>query len=375
MSENKDYYKILGVDKNASKEEIKKAYKKLAKKYHPDLNSGNKESEQKFKDVNEAASTLTDDQKKAQYDQFGSEGMKYGNAGGAGGFGGGFGGGFDMNDIFESFFGGGGGFGGGSRHRGPQPGADLRYDFTITLEEAATGVDKTIRIKKKNRCDECDGNGGTGLKTCSHCNGQGVVTTVKRTPFGNFQTQVTCPHCNGRGEEVSEICNSCHGKGYVTKEKTVKITIPPGVHEGSRLRIAGEGEPGEPGAEYGDLYIFIFIEKHEFFERDDNDLYIEIPISFNQACFGDTITIPTITGKAELKIPSGIQPGTTLRMKNKGMPLLQRHGEGDQYVKITIEVPKNLNKKQKELLKEFGKSFKEKKPAERLFEKIRKAFN
>lgn len=371
MAENKDYYKILGVDKNASKEEIKKAYKKLAKQYHPDLNAGDKTSEQKFKDVNEAASVLTDEQKRAQYDQFGSEGMKYGGASSQGFGGGGFGG-FDMNDIFESFFGG-SGFG-SSRQRGPRPGNDLRYDMKITLEEAATGIDKQIHMKKQDRCDDCGGIGGTGLETCSHCQGQGVTTTIKRTPFGAFQTQTTCPHCGGRGEVVSNICHTCNGKGHVHKEKTVKVSIPPGVNNGSRLRISGEGEPGEPGAPYGDLYIFVFVKEHEYFQRDDDDLYLEVPISFAQATFGDTVEVPTITGRADLKVPSGIQPGTMLRMKGKGMPHLQSSGSGDQYVKITVEVPKSLNKKQKDLLKDFEKSFKEKKPAERLFEKIRKAF-
>lgn len=370
MAEEKDYYKILGVDKGASKEEIKKAYKKLAKKYHPDLNSGDKSAEQNFKEVNEAASILGDDQKRAQYDQFGSEGMK---SGGHGGFSGGFGGGFDMNDIFESFFGGGGGFG-GSRHRGPRPGSDLRYDMNISLKEAATGVDKTIRIKKDDKCDSCDGEGGDGLLRCTQCNGQGAVNTVKRTPFGNFQTQMTCPQCHGRGKTVKNICSSCHGKGHVHKEKSLKVNIPAGVHNGTRLRMSGEGEPGEPGADFGDLYIFVFVKEHDYFERDGDDLYLDVPISFVQASLGDTIEVPTITGKADLKIPSGIQPGTMLRMKNKGMPRLNTSTNGDQYIKVTVEVPKSLNKKQKDLLKSFDKTIKEKKPADRLFDKIRKAF-
>lgn len=374
MAEEKDYYKILGVDKNASNEEIKKAYKKLAKKYHPDLNAGDTTAEQKFKDINEAASTLTNQQKRAQYDQFGSEGMKYGGQGGAGGFSGGFGGaGFDMNDIFESFFGGGGGFG-SPRRRGPRPGEDLRYDMKISLEEAATGIDKNVRLKKEDRCDDCNGKGGHDIKTCSQCNGQGVVNTIKRTPFGNFQTQSTCPQCRGSGEEIGTLCKSCHGKGHVLKEKTIKVSIPAGVHNGSKLRMSGEGEPGQPGASYGDLYIVIFVEEHKYFERDDSDLYLEVPITFTQAALGDSITVPTITGKAQLKIPAGIQPGTMLRMKNKGMPSIRGSGHGDQYVKITIEVPTSVNKKQKELLKSLDKSFKDKKPAERLFEKIRKAF-
>ncbi len=372
----KDYYKTLGVSKDSTKEEIKKAYKKLAKKYHPDLNKDDPNAEKKFKEINEAASVLGDDNKRAQYDQFGNEGMKYGGQGGPGGGFGGFnfsGAGFDFNDIFDSFFG--GGFGGNRNHRrGPQQGADLRYDIDITLEEVATGVDKEIKMKKKMTCSDCQGHGGHGVNTCSNCGGSGIATSVKRTPFGAFQTQTTCPVCHGAGEVVSEICDTCHGKGYVIGEKIVKISIPEGVEEGMRLRMPDEGEPGEPGAPAGDLYVFIHVKQHKFFRRDGTNLYIEVPITFSQAVFGDKIMVPTITGKAELKIPPGTQPGTLLRMKNKGLPHVQHNSVGDQYVKIKIEVPTNLNKKQKEILKEFDKSQKEKKPHERLFEKIRDVF-
>ena len=370
----KDYYNTLGIEKGASKEEIKKAYKKMAKKYHPDLNSGDATSEQKFKEVNEAASVLGDDNKRAQYDQFGSEGMKFGGAGGPGGGFGGFnfsGSGFDFEDIFGSFFGGGAG---GRGRRGPRQGTDLRYDLDITLKEIATGVDKKVKMKKKLPCSDCKGHGGHGVTTCAQCGGKGITMSVKRTPFGNFQSQTTCTACRGAGEVVDEVCDTCHGRRSIIGEKTIKITIPEGVEDGMRLRMQGEGEPGEPGAPAGDLYIFIHEKKHEFFRRDGTNLYIEVPISFSQAVSGDKITVPTITGKAELKIPSGTQPGTLLRMKNKGLPHVHHSNIGDQYVKIQVEVPTSINKKQKEALKDFDKGEKGKKPHERLFEKIKSAF-
>lgn len=371
----KDYYKTLGIDKDASKEEIKKAYKKLAKKYHPDLNKGDKTAEKKFKEINEAASVLGDDNKRSQYDQFGSEGMKFG--GGQGGFGGFSGGGFDFNDIFDSFFGGGfGGFGGGSRgRRGPRQGNDLRYDIEITLEDVAKGLDKTIRIKKRDACHECEGKGGKGVMTCGTCQGSGVVVSSKRTPFGMFQTQTPCGTCRGRGEVVKEVCEHCSGTGQEVREKTIKISVPPGVEDGTRLRMSGEGEAGEAGAPLGDLYIFIHVKEHEVFQRDGSDIYIEVPISYSQAVFGDKIDVPTIIGKAKLKVPSGTQPETLLRMKGEGLPHVRRSGKGDQYVKITIDVPKKINKKQKEYLEKFEKESKEKQPHQKLFDKIKNAFS
>ncbi|MGM5480876.1 MAG: molecular chaperone DnaJ [Nanobdellota archaeon] len=375
----KDYYNVLGVSKDASKEEIRKAYKKLAKKYHPDLNKDNPEAEQKFKDINEAVSVLSDDTKRQQYDQFGSEGMKAGasGAGGFGGFGGGFGGfsggthaGFDLNDIFESFFG--GGFGGArGRNKGPRQGADLRYDLDVTLEDAATGIDETLNIKKDDQCDTCGGRGGTGQETCDQCGGHGIVEQVQRTPFGMFRTQQPCPKCSGTGTTVKETCKDCGGKGYQRKDKAIKIQVPAGVKDGMRLRVEGEGEPGEPGAPQGDLYVFISVKPHEDFKRDGDDLYITVPITFAQAALGDSIEVPTITGKAQLKVPAGTQPGTYLRMKGKGMPHMRGSGDGDQYVKITIEVPKNLTKKQKDIIRQFEKQAHEKKPHQRLFEKLR----
>ncbi len=372
---NKDYYKTLGLEKGASKEQIKKAYKKLAKKYHPDLNKDNPEAESKFKEINAAASVLGDDKKRQQYDQFGSEGMNYGQGGA--GFGGGFGSGFegfDFNDIFDSFFGGrGGGFGGG-RRRGPQQGADLRYDIEITLEDAAKGMSKKVKMKKNATCESCEGHGGTEVSTCSMCKGAGQVMRQQRTPFGMFQTQSTCPQCKGSGESYKHECKTCKGAGATIQEKTIKITIPAGIESSTRLRISKEGEPGEPGAPPGDLYVYVHIKAHDVFERNHDDLYIEVPISYFQAVKGDSIEIPTILSKAKLKIPSGTQPGTLLRMKGEGMPHLRGSGSGDQYVKIQIEVPKKISKKQKEHLEAYEKAFKDKKPHEKFFNKIKKAF-
>lgn len=373
----KDYYKTLGVDKNSSKEEIKKAYKKLAKKYHPDLNKGDSESEKKFKEINEAASVLGDETKKQQYDQFGSDSFKHGNQAG-GGFGGfNFNGssGFDFDSIFDSFFGGGGSGFGRSQRRGPRRGNDLRYNIEINLEDVANGLDKKIKIKKKDKCSKCKGLGGSGSKTCSTCNGQGVITSIKRTPFGAFQTQRSCSDCNGTGEQVEKICTHCDGKGYEYKEKTVTINIPEGVEDGMQLRLANEGEAGGPGAEQGDLYILIHVKEHEFFKRDGMDMHLEVPITFMQASLGDSVEVPTIKGKAKLKIPSGTQPGTILRMKGEGLSHYRRYGKGDQFVHIQIEVPKKLNKKQKEALKKFETSLNEtKRPHEKLLDAIKKSF-
>ena len=366
----KDYYKILGVDKNASKENIKKAYKKLAKKYHPDLNKDNPEAEAKFKEINEAASVLGDDQKRQQYDQFGSEGMKYGGQGAGQGFGGfNFSGSsdFDFDSIFDSFFGGGYG---GRRSRRVRRGNDLQYQVSISLEEVATGVEKKINIKKKDLCSKCNGLGGTGVKTCPTCHGSGVVTSVKRTPFGAFQTQTTCPTCGGSGETVEHSCSKCGGKGWEYREKTVSVSIPEGVEDGMRLRLAGEGEAGGPGTEMGDLYIIVHVKPHEYFERDGMDIHFELPISFSQAVLGDSVEVPTIGGKAKLKIPPGTQPGTVLRMKGEGLPHYRRYGVGNQYVHVNVEVPTKLTKKQKSLLKEFDESFKLKK---KTYEKILEA--
>ncbi len=363
---SKDYYETLGVDKQADKATIKKAYKKLAKKYHPDLNKDNPEAEQKFKEVNEAAGILLDDQKRQQYDRFGSEGMNQG------GFGGGAHQGFDFNDIFDQFFGGGfNPFGGG---REDLRGNDLRYDIDITLEEVATGVDKEISFRKKSNCSSCDGKGGSGIKTCSTCQGRGRVMRQQQTAFGVFQTQSTCPSCKGRGKTVEKVCTSCSGSGTEMKQETIPISIPAGINEGTRLRVPGKGEAGEAGAQAGDLYVYVHVKPSKLFKREESDVYLTVPITFSQAALGDTIEVPTILGKATVKVPAGTQPGTLLRMKGKGLPHLRGSGQGDQYVKIKVEVPTSLSKKQKELIEELDAQQKEKKPHEKLFDKIKEAF-
>lgn len=367
----KDYYKILGVDKNASKEEIKKAYKRLAKQYHPDLNKESGSTD-KFKEINEAASVLGDDEKRKQYDAYGSDAFKYAGGGGPGaGFGGFDFSGFDFSDfgfdrfdfdsIFDTFFS--GAFGGRGRRSPfararPAGGRDLAYDLTISLEEAAKGVRKKIRVTKNYVCEECNGKGGTGMQECSDCGGSGVYQETRRTAFGLFQTQTTCRTCQGTGEVIKEPCSVCSGTGRVRKTKTIEVDMPAGIMDNAKLRVAGEGEAGYRGAGPGDLYLLIHVEPHDLFERHGDDLLLEQEISFSQAARGAKIKVPTLDGDAVLKIPAGTQPGTVLKMKGKGVKHLHGFGRGDQVVKINIEVPKRLNKKQERLLKEFERSLK-----------------
>jgi len=350
----KDYYETLGVEKGASKEEIKKAYKKLAKKYHPDLNKESG-SEEKFKEINEAAAILGDDAKREQYDRFGTANNNFQGFGG-----GGFDfGGMDFGDIFDQFFSGFGGFGG--RKRRPKRGADLRYDLEITLEEAATGLEKEIKIPKLDTCDSCNGTGAdkdSEVKTCEECRGSGVTNRQQRTPFGIVNMQTTCRKCHGEGEIIEKPCIECHGTGRREVKKTVKVKIPAGVETGNRLRIHGEGEAGEKGAETGDLYIFITVKPHKTFEREGYDINIEVPIKFGIATMGGEIEVPTLEGETTLKIPSGTQSETIFRIKGKGIPHLNGYGTGSENVKVTVQVPKKLNRKQKKLLEEFEKSLK-----------------
>jgi molecular chaperone DnaJ len=354
----KDYYATLGVSKDASPEEIKKAYKKLAKKYHPDLNK-EAGSEEKFKEISEAAAILGDPKKKEQYDTFGTAdpgmgGFNYQDFRGAG---------FNFEDLFEGLFQGGfGGFGGG-RRRGPQRGHDLIYELDIDLEEVAKGVKKTVSITKNDICDACDGTGAdskSDLKTCSDCKGHGVQKVTRRTPFGYFSTQTTCKQCEGTGEVIEKPCKKCHAEGKIKKTKQLEIEIPAGVEEGMRLRLRGEGEAGERNAPAGDLYAIIHVNNHKVFKRDGNDLRIEVPISFGLATMGGKIEVPTIDGTEELKIPQGTQPGTEFTIKAEGLPNVRGYGTGDLLVKVQVEVPKKITKKQAELLKEF-ESYKKKK--------------
>jgi molecular chaperone DnaJ len=365
MPKDKDYYKILGVEKNASRDEIKSAYKKLAKQLHPDLNKSTDASE-KFKEINEAAAVLGDDQKRAQYDQFGSAGQQFQGGSGFEGFD--FsdfmsdigGAGFDFESIFENVFG--GGRRGRSRRR--QRGSDLRYDLEIELEDAAFGASKTLSIPRLEACGKCSGTGAENpddLVTCTECGGKGVSTRTQRTPFGMFQTTTTCRKCRGQGKYVKNECGECSGKGTVRKTRKIEVKIPAGAVDGTNLRISGGGEAGESGTESGDLYVVIHVKQHKIFERHENDIYIKVPVSFTTAALGGEIEVPTLKGNASLKIPSGTQSNTVLRMRHLGIPDLHSHHVGDENVEVIIAVPEKLNKKQKKLLEDFEKEDKTKK--------------
>ncbi len=362
MADNKrDYYEVLGVDKSVNDDDLKKAYRKAAKKYHPDLHPGDKEAEKNFKEVNEAYEVLSDKEKRARYDQFGHAGVdpNFG-AGGGGGFGGGFGG-FgnfgDLGDIFGSIFG--GGFGGGGRQRdpnAPRRGNDTSAAVNLSFEEAAKGSKKTVKVTKIDNCDDCGGTGcekGTSAKTCPVCHGSGRVSSVQRTPFGQMQTQTVCNNCHGTGKIIDKPCHTCAGKGRIrhTVEKTVEI--PAGIDDGQVLSVRGGGDAGVNGGPSGDLRVAVNVRPHPIFERDGFDVYCEIPITFTEAALGAEITVPTLDGKVKFQIHEGTQPGDEFKLRGKGIQRLNYVGKGDQYVKITVEVPKDLSKEQKQKLKEF----------------------
>lgn len=360
MSNKRDYYEVLGVEKGASETEIKKAFKKMARKYHPDLNRDNpKEAEAKFKEVNEAYEVLSDAQKKAQYDQFGHAAFDPSSGGaGAGGFGGfgGFGGGGSegFGDIFDMFFGGGGGR---SRRPGPERGSDLRYDLEISFEEAAFGKEAELSIPRTEECSVCHGSGaaaGTHPEECPQCHGTGQVQYAQNTPFGRMVNSRTCDRCDGTGKIVKTPCKECHGKGTKRVQRKINVKIPAGVDNGSRIRVSGGGEAGVRGGGPGDLYVYIFVKAHKFFERDGADVLCEVPVSFVQAALGDTVEVPTLDGKVELTIPAGIQSGKVLRLKGKGIPFLRGQGRGDQHVRVKVLTPQKLSSRQKELLREFA---------------------
>lgn len=374
-----DYYQLLGVEKSASAEEIKKAYRKQAMKYHPDRNPGNKEAEEKFKKVSNAYEVLSDPQKRATYDQYGAAAFENGGMGGMGGMGG-----FrDASDVFREFFGGMGGgggifesfFGGGHTEEEDNRGNDLRFDIEISLEEAASGTEKTIKYKRHTQCSACHGSGaepGTTRKTCPTCKGRGQV--IRRSGF--FQMQQPCPNCRGTGKIIEKPCKKCSGSGLEIETRTISKRIPAGVATGTRLRSSGDGEAGTNGGAYGDLYIIIHVREHELFERNGDDLFCTIPIKFTLAALGGTLAVPTLTGKAELKIPAGTQSGTTFRLRGIGMPNLRGNGKGDQYIRLEIDVPKSLNSDQKEKLQAFAESCddKEKPISESWFEKFKNFF-
>ena len=357
MAENKrDYYEVLGVSKGASEDEIKKAYKKLARKYHPDMNPGDKEAEEKFKEVNEANEVLSDPEKKARYDQFGFAGVdpNYG----AGGAGGGYGGGFDfgdLGDIFGSFFG--GGFGGGqARRNGPQRGESIRASVSVTFKEAAFGCEKEVTIQRSEQCTTCKGNGcapGTTPEICPDCHGSGVVQVQQRTPMGVFASSRPCQRCHGTGKIIHQPCTDCGGTGAVRKRKTIKINIPAGIDHGQTISLRGQGNAGKNGGPAGDLLITVMVQLHELFRREGSDVFCEAPITFSQAVLGATLEIPTIDGQVKYDIPEGTQTGTVFRLRGKGIPVLNGRGRGDQYVTVTIETPRGLNREQKDALKKF----------------------
>lgn len=354
----RDYYEVLGVPKTASDDEIKKAYRKLARKYHPDMNRDNpKEAEEKFKEVNEAYEVLSDANRRAQYDQFGHAAFDNAQAGHAGGFGG-FNGAGGFGDIFDMFFGQDSGFGFnfGSRAKGPERGADLRFDMSIEFEEAAFGIEKEIEVPRTEDCPSCKGSGaqsGSGVETCPDCHGSGQVQYTQNTPFGRMVNVRTCGRCHGEGRIIKDPCRKCHGKGKIRTRRKINVKIPAGVDNGSRIRIANEGEAGLRGGPAGDLYIYIFVKPHKVFVREGNDVICEVPISFIQATLGDEIEVPTLDGKVKLTIPEGTQPGTILRIRGKGIPSLRGSGRGDQHVKVKVVIPKKLTDKQRELLRAF----------------------
>ncbi len=347
----KDFYEVLGVARGASDDEIKKAYRKLAMKYHPDRNPDNKEAEEKFKEIQKAYEILSTPEKKSAYDQYGHAGVdpNMGQGGFGGGFGGAGAGNFDFGDIFSQMFGGGGG---GGRQQHNHEGADLRYDIEISLEEAARGIKKKITIPTHEECDVCHGSGakpGTSPVTCHTCHGNGVVNVRQAI----FQVQQTCPTCHGTGQEIKEPCIKCRGAGQVKTSKTLEVNIPAGVDDGSRIRLSGEGEPGSHGAPSGDLYVVIHVKQHNVFERDAMDLHCELPIGFTTAALGGEVEVPTLDGRVKLTIPPETQTGRKMRVKGKGVKSLRSSLKGDLYCHIVVETPVNLTERQKELLSEF----------------------
>ncbi len=352
----RDYYDVLGVSRGASDDDIKKAYRRLAVKFHPDKNPGDKTAEDKFKEIGEAYEALSDPQRRAAYDQYGHAAFDARARASRAGFGGNF---HDPFEIFREVFGGGSifenFFGGGADPSQPQRGDDLRYDLEITLEEAALGCDREIAVTKPDRCDVCEGSGmelGSKIRACSTCGGRGQVLTSR----GIFSIAQTCPHCKGAGRIVEKPCKACHGEGKRQRSSKIKLRIPPGVDAGSRLRSSGNGEAGFRGGPPGDLYVVLHVKAHEIFQRDGDDLLCEVPVRFIQAALGAEIEVPTLDGRATIKIPAGTQPGTTFRVKGKGVKNLQGHGHGDLHARIQVEVPTHLTAEQKAKLQEFSEA-------------------
>ena len=383
MADKRDYYEVLGVDKSASDDEIKKAYRKKAKQFHPDLHPGDAEAEKSFKEAAEAYEVLSDKDKKARYDQFGHAGVdpNFGAGGGGGNpFGGGFGGfDFDLGDIFGSMFG--GGFGGGGRNpNAPRRGGDVEVNVVLSFEEAAKGCKKTIKVTRIENCKECSGSGaekGTSPITCSACHGSGRVTVQQRTPFGVMQTQRACDRCGGVGKTIEKPCKACSGRGKIRHTIDKVVDVPAGIDDGQAFSIRGEGSVGVNGGPNGDLVVEVSIRPHPFFERHGFDVFCEIPVTFAQAALGAEITVPTLEGKVKFNIHEGTQPGEKFKLRDKGIKRLNYSGKGDQYVIISVEIPKDLSKKQKELLRAFedatdDKNYNKKKS---FFDKVKDLFD
>jgi molecular chaperone DnaJ len=363
----RDYYEVLGVERTASQDDIRKAYRKLAMKYHPDRNPGNKEAEDKFKEAAEAYEVLRDQEKRRRYDQFGHAGMggqevhfsnvedifsAFGDIFGGMGRGGGRGGG-GFGSIFEGIFGGGGA-------AGPHPGASMRCELAVDFMEAAKGAARTINLRRHKHCDQCGGSGaakGSRPQTCSYCGGRGQVVSRR----GFFSMQSTCPHCGGSGQEIRDPCKGCRGTGAVEETARIEIRIPAGIEDGTRMRLSGEGEPGEPGAPRGDLYCTVRVRPHEFFTRHNDDVLLEMPVGYSQAVLGTTIEVPTVDGKSRLKIPSGTASGQVFRLRGQGLPNVNGYGRGDQLVRVVVEVPKNPSARELELIRKLAEV--EKSPA------------
>lgn len=384
MADKRDFYEVIGVPKNASDDEIKKAYRKLAKKYHPDLNPGDKEAEKNFKELNEAYEILSDKDKRARYDQFGHAGVdpNYGAGGGGfGGFGGSpFGQDIDLGDIFSSFF---GGFGGNGRRQSnsnaPRRGADAEAILNISFEEAAKGCKKKVTYQNIEPCKECGGSGakkGTSPKTCPNCNGSGQAKINQRTPFGYMQTVRTCDRCGGTGKIIETPCNACGGNGRTRNQKTIEITVPAGIADDQILNVSGKGNAGINGGPSGDLHVYINVRPHPIFERRGYDVWCELPITFTQAALGAEVVVPTLDGKVSYTIHEGTQAGDVFKLRGKGIQYLHGKGQGDQFVKVTIEIPRNLSNSQKEILRNFEQNTSDKnyQNNKRFFDKIKDLF-
>jgi molecular chaperone DnaJ len=368
-----DYYEVLGIQKNATEDEIKRVYRQLARKYHPDVAADKVNAESHFKEINEAYAVLSDAQKRANYDRFGHAGVDGGGAGGFSGFGAteGFG------DIFDMFFGQTRGGAAGARANGPQRGSDLRYDVEISLEEAFTGTQREISFRHLATCLACKGSGaepGTLIVACDRCSGTGVARQVRQTPLGQFVTQTTCGKCQGEGQIVQQPCAACRGRGRTETDKTLSVKIPAGVDDGSRIRLSGSGEAGLRSGPDGDLYVYLSIRKHERFRREALDVHVDVPISFAKAALGGDILVPTLEGDLPLTLRAGTQTGSMYRMRGKGMPAVRGGARGDHMVSVHVAVPTKLNKRERELLEEFARVSDEPEEDRSFFERVKEAF-